>query len=107
MRVIGLNAAGGQFLPPQSEGQKSVFLPVPGLCSGSTSGRPVFGSTLLNTFCFTNGSPSTKCETVGLVGLSLTSISASPLASASRRVHDSNVRRSPVLELIRFQKFAV
>jgi len=34
MRVIGLNAAGGQFLPPQSEGQKSVFLPVPGLVFG-------------------------------------------------------------------------
>ena len=32
MRVLGLNAIGGQFLPPHSDGQKSAVLPVPGLC---------------------------------------------------------------------------
>jgi len=60
MRVFGLNAIGGQFFPPQSDGQKSTFLPVPGLRAGSISGRPVFGSRLLKTFCFTYGRPSTK-----------------------------------------------
>src|ERR1700746_983426 len=59
-RVFGLNATGGQSLPPHCDGQKAIFLSVPGLCSGSTSGLPVLGSTLLKTFCFTNGSPSTK-----------------------------------------------
>src|ERR1700748_2479082 len=51
---------GGQFFPPQSDGQKSTFLPVPGLRAVSISGRPVFGSRLLKTFCFTYGRPSTK-----------------------------------------------
>ena len=30
MRVFGLNAIGGQFFPPQWDGQKSASLPVPG-----------------------------------------------------------------------------
>jgi hypothetical protein len=58
--VSGLNATGGQFLPPENDGQNDASLPVPGLCSGSMSGRPVFGSRLLKTFCSTNGLPSTK-----------------------------------------------
>jgi hypothetical protein len=60
MRVLGLNAIGGQFLPPHNEGQKSASLSVPGFFAGSTSGRPVFGSSDLKTFCRTNGVPSTK-----------------------------------------------
>ena len=51
---------GGQFLPPHSDGQNSAVFPVPGLCSGSTSGRPVSGSRRRNTFCFTYGLPSMK-----------------------------------------------
>jgi hypothetical protein len=50
MRVCGLNAIGGQFLPPCEPGQNSVRLPVPGLCAGSTSGLPVFGSSPRKTF---------------------------------------------------------
>ena len=60
MRVFGLNAAGGQFLPPHHDGQKSANLPVPGFLSGSTSGRPVFGSNPRYTLCRTNGVASTK-----------------------------------------------
>jgi hypothetical protein len=60
MRVVGLNAIGGQFFPPHHDGQKSAILSVPGFFSGSTSGRPVFGSRLRNTFCLTNGVPSMK-----------------------------------------------
>src|SRR5262245_39313259 len=60
IRVLGLNAAGGQFLPPHTDGQYPIVAPVLGLCSGSTSGRPVFGSMLLNTFCRTNGRASTN-----------------------------------------------
>ena len=41
--MFGLNAIGGQFLPPCEPGQNSALLPVPGLRAGSTSGRPVFG----------------------------------------------------------------
>ena len=50
----------GQFFPPESEGQKVARLPMPGLWSGSYSGRPVFGSTDEKTFCSTNGFASTK-----------------------------------------------
>src|ERR1700681_3576897 len=60
MRVLGLKAIGGQFFPPHSDGQNDADLSVPGLRSGSTSGRPVFGSRLLYTFCRTKGVPSTK-----------------------------------------------
>ena len=48
---LGLKAMGGQFLPPRSDGQNRRVLPVPGLLAGSTSGRPVFGSSCVKTFC--------------------------------------------------------
>ena len=51
---------GGQFLPPQKDGQNSARLPVPGFRAGSTSGPPGLRSTLRKTFCFTNGLASTK-----------------------------------------------
>ena len=41
---------GGQFLPPQCDGQNSARLLVPGWRAGSTFGRPLFGSRLANTF---------------------------------------------------------
>jgi len=50
MRVFGLYAAGGQFLPPCASGQYDALTPVFGLRSRSTSGRPVFGSRRLKMF---------------------------------------------------------
>src|SRR5437588_6256948 len=53
--VFGLYAANGQSLPPQSEGQNSARLPVPGMRSSLYVGRPVVGSMLLKTVCLTYG----------------------------------------------------
>src|SRR6187549_1629882 len=60
IRVFGLNAPGCQFLPPCHEGQKSAILPMSGFLLSSISGRPVFGSSCLKTFCLTYGFPSTN-----------------------------------------------
>src|SRR5258705_11106614 len=58
--VCGLQASGGQSLPPPMLGQNSAPRVAPGRLERSTWGRPVFESIAVNTLLLENGNACTN-----------------------------------------------